>query len=1119
MLLADGFRFSSSSERPEWIKESEKALRSFHSRYADEWGRPPLRAHVMATLKHRERLASGGDSAIAAVAAEEKLNPIYLKSLWAGLTGPSTPAAPSPELESQTQQWLKTVAEVGSELQKVQAAVPGAKKRIDEGWVTAKRMLSEAKVAEGQSVSFEHKISVQRGEVLLLTLIANANPISDSTRVEWTIRETAGEQRVWSVSDVALNLLKGNPWADKHGAQWSFLKMAKHLPVFLTGQRQSVRGNPALKSFSYVDAPAFEPAIFANASAEPIQHHGKLPAHSFLVHPGQREQERPGVAWTSPIEGELLVSGRVTDVHHAPNGDGVSFEMCHVASSDLGPALADLGRASNLPDAGLPPDAMAAVRQAWRTATQDPTPVISAIQALQPKLFWSSYNKHKVLAVGNGFPAFEDTYRIVSHTRVEGAAREAVFRLVARQVAPAETGTFVVWDRLRLEGGDGPALVLSEHPELKAAVEKACGLRFGEHPEGHSVPASALVTAAGTEVRMDLSKLPEPLLQALRLPRFLRADVTLDERSPETATVQALLLAQPDDLKWPGGWRAWPSSWRSGDPLVTAEPEPRVAQLAHPRMAGERARSSAEFRALFPGAMVFAQIIPRDAQGSLFMFHREDEPLRRLMLDEPGRKELERLWSELHFVSEDAVAHGLMYSELMKFYGNPNGGPRMDIYIQSEVGQRVEREQRAFLAAQIAAEPKHLDALLSFAERAWRRPLESTEREAILAAYRADRAEGIKHDPAFRGAMARVLSSPWFLYRVEQPVPGPRWQPVSGVELATRLSFFLWDSLPDEELRKTASQLHDPVVLEAQLRRMLKDTRTRGLAEEFGARWLGIRDFVANHGRSLKDFPEFTPALRDALAEEPIRFFQDLLRNDRPVADVISADAVVVNELLATHYGIPNVKGAEWRRVEKVAAFRRGGLLGFGAILAKQAAAARTSPTKRGAWVAQLLGERLPKPPADVPQLPDSAPEGLSVREMTERHRQDPACAACHVRIDPYGMALERFDALGRLRPDAQMKPGESHSILRDGAEIEDFSGLRNYLVGPRREDLMRSIARKLVGYALGRAVLPSDRALVDQVAKNMAAGGRWSDALLLVVGSEQFRCVRSGESTASVSP
>lgn len=290
----------------------------------------------------------------------------------------------------------------------------------------------------------------------------------------------------------------------------------------------------------------------------------------------------------------------------------------------------------------------------------------------------------------------------------------------------------------------------------------------------------------------------------------------------------------------------------------------------------------------------------------------------------------------------------------------------------------------------------------------------------------------------------------------------------------------------------------------------------RGMAEEFGARWLGVRDFATNHGRNLQHFPEFTPVLRDALAEEPVRFFEDLLVNDRPVADVISADAVVINDVLGQHYGIPGVTGAEWRRVENVSAYGRGGFLGFGAVIAKQSAAARTSPIKRGAWLVQMLGERLPKVPPEVPPLPEIPPAGLSVREITERHRQDPKCAGCHVRIDPYGMTLERFDAIGRLRPASDLKPGDTKGTLRDGTEIEDIAGLRNYFGETRRDDLLRTLARKLTGYALGRSVMTSDRKLVDEVTKTMASGGRWSDALLVIVRSEQFHCIRPAALTAS---
>jgi cytochrome c553 len=843
VLLPKGFRFSASPDRPAWADEALKSLRSFHARHAGPNGEPPLAAHLGATLRHRDRLTSGGASAIAAVAAEEKLNPTYLAALWAGLTG-------------------KTVS-----------------------------------------------------------------PVLD------------------------------------------------------------------------------------------------------------------------PIRGQ------------------------------------------------------------WRAATTDPAPVLAAIKATQEQLFLGNYKKNAVIAVGNGFPAWEDLRRVVARERVEGAAREPVFRLVALPVAPAQPDTFVVWDRLRLEGGDGPTLVLAEQPELRAAVE-ASGLKFGIHPQGRPVPKSALVTAAGAEVLIYLKNLPAPLQKSLTLPRFLRADVSLDEGSPESAAVQAFLIAATGG----GGTGA--------EPVAKATPgDPRAAQIVHPRVAAERARSAAEFRALFPPAVLFEPIVPRDAQASVFMYHREDEPLRRLLLDGAGRAELDRLWSELRFVSEDAFATPRMYEEIVQYYRKPNDGARIMFFYIQLFDEQIKREVKELRAAQIAAETGHLEALPAFAARAWRRPLDAEEREAILAAYRADRKDGVEHDPAFRAALARVLSSPWFLYRVEKPATGPRWQPVSGDELATRLSFLLWDSIPDDELRAKAARLHEPAVMEQQLRRMVKDARMRGLAEEFGARWLGVRDFVANHGRSLKHFPEFTPALRDTLAEEPVRFFEDLLVNDRPVADVIAADAVVINDVLAKHYGIPGVSGPEWRRVEKVSAYGRGGLLGFGAVLAKQSAAARTSPIKRGAWMAQMLGERLPKVPPNVPPLPESAPAGLSVREITERHRQDPACSGCHARIDPYGMTLERFDALGRFRPARDLKPGDTRGTLRDGTEIDDFAGLRAYVAGPRREDVLRALAHKLTGYALGRAVKLSDRKLVDELTRTMAAGGRWSDALLVIVRSEQFRCIRPAVATAATSP
>ena len=1116
VLLPNSLRFSSSPDRPTWTKEILDSIRGFHARYAGPNGEPPLATHLAATLRHRDEFTSGSDAAIAAVAAEEKLNATYLTSLWDGLTrvtvrrtsSPSTvgldglevrrTAADRPaEVDAQMKQWREKVALFEADKQRRQAALESGRQKIESQWSSSKRVLAQSIVAEGSSAPFEQTVAVQRGELLLLTVLPNENHGADSTLVEWTIGETAGDQRTWSVSELVPNLLKGNSWSDKHEARWSFLETTT-TPAFLAERRDNNGGRAELKSWSL----GSEPSVFVNSGAQDLQLWTMLPARTFFVHPGPK---RPvSVAWTSPIDGELLVSGRVADAH--PAGlDGVSFELSHMAAPDLGQALDDLSSNSTvLPDPGLAPDLLSHIREQWQVAT-DPAPILASIKATQDQLFLSNYSKNAVIAVGNGFPAWEELRRVVARERVEGAARELVFKLVT---LPAQPDTFVVWDRLRLEGGDGPTLVLAEHPELREAVEAACGIRFGQHPQNRPVPESALVTAAGAEMVIDLTKLPESLQKLLTLPRFLRADVSLDEASPETAAVQAFVIAATGG----GGGLA--------EPVAQATPgNPRVATIVHPRVAAEQARSAVEFRALFPPAVLFEPIIPRDAQGSVFLYHREDEPLRRLLLDDAGRAELDRLWSELQFVSEQAFATPRMFEEIVQYYRRPNDGARVMFFYLQLFGEQVKQEEADLREAQVAAEPSHMEALLAFAARAWRRPLADDERETLLASYRADRAESVQHDPAFRAALARVLSSPWFLYRVEQPATGPHWQPVSEEELATRLSFLLWDSIPDDELRANAERLHEPAVMEEQVRRMLKDARMRGMAEEFGARWLGVRDFVTNHGRNLQHFPDFTPVVRDALAEEPVKFFEDLLVNDRPVADVIAADAVVVNDVLANHYGIPGVTGPEWRRVENVSAYSRGGMLGFAAVLAKTAAASRTSPVKRGAWVVQMLGERLPKVPPGVPPLPETPPAGLSVREITERHRQDVACAGCHVRIDPYGMTLEQFDALGRLRPASDLQPGDARATTRDGTEIDGFVGLRDYLAGPRRDDVLRSLAHKLTGYALGRAVQLSDRKLIDEITRTMANGGRWSDVLLIIVNSEQFRCIRPAITAAATTP
>ena len=294
------------------------------------------------------------------------------------------------------------------------------------------------------------------------------------------------------------------------------------------------------------------------------------------------------------------------------------------------------------------------------------------------------------------------------------------------------------------------------------------------------------------------------------------------------------------------------------------------------------------------------------------------------------------------------------------------------------------------------------------------------------------------------------------------------------------------------------------------MRRMVKDAKSERLAREFGCQWLHVRDVATLDEKSERHFPTFL-SLRGAMQEEAERFFADFFQQDRPVRSLLDADHVFVNGPLARHYGLKPV-GEGWQRIDGVRAQGRGGILAFAATLAKQSGASRTSPILRGNWLSEvLLGEKLPRPPKGVPLLPETAPPGLTERQLIAQHSRDPACARCHVRIDPFGFALEGFDAIGRVRAtDATGLAIDNRAVLPGGVAVDGLNGLRDYLVTQRRDDFLRQFSRKLLGYALGRSVQLSDKPLVDALVARLQTGeGRVSGALELIVLSPQFREVR----------
>jgi hypothetical protein len=436
-------------------------------------------------------------------------------------------------------------------------------------------------------------------------------------------------------------------------------------------------------------------------------------------------------------------------------------------------------------------------------------------------------------------------------------------------------------------------------------------------------------------------------------------------------------------------------------------------------------------------------------------------------------------------------------------------------------GQRPVFQKRAeeFEKDLAAAIPRQLQALLDFASRAYRRPLKEEEKTGLLALYQTLRKKDVGHEEAFRAVLGRVLVAPAFLFRIEQAPAGKTPGPVNDWELASRLSYFLSSSLPDEELRSLAAagKLHDPKVLAEQSLRLLKDEKIRSLAIEFGTQWLHVRGFDELKEKNEKLFPTFDANLRQAIYEESILFFQDLFQNDQPVTRVLDADYTFLNETLAKHYGIPGVSGPNWRRVEGVQKYGRGGILGLASVQTKQSGASRTSPVLRGNWVVEtLLGEKLPRPPANVPQLPEEegATKGLTTRQLVEKHARVAECAVCHQRIDPYGFALEKYDTIGRRREkDLGGLAVDTTAKLKDGTEFDGIDGLRTYLITKKKDVIVRLFCRKLLGYALGRAVSLSDQALIDDMIAELDRNeGRLSAAVLVIVRSPQFRMIRGSD-------
>lgn len=655
------------------------------------------------------------------------------------------------------------------------------------------------------------------------------------------------------------------------------------------------------------------------------------------------------------------------------------------------------------------------------------------------------------------------------------------------------------------------ALGPSEPTSAENSMSASWGLDpalFGKHHDGSMVGPTSVGVRAPSVIEV---RLPAGLVEGCEF--VVTARLQEDAGREGTVQMQVLSAKPPTTLRLtPGSLKEQrkKSTWSDGEAPVHSELPILVNDGTAARERIEAALN--DFRQLFPAALCYTKIVPVDETVTLTLFYREDDHLKRLMLDEAEKAEIDRLWDELQYVSQDALKLVDAFEQLWQ-YATQDADPSAFEPLREPIQRRADEFKRWLVNTQ----PAHVEAVLEFAERAYRRPMSHAEQNELRELYGRLRAEELAHDQAIRLALARVLVSPSFLYRTQKPGPGAVPAPVSDWELATRLSYFLWSSAPDAELRAMAAagMLGDPDVSVAQARRMLRDERVRRLAEEFACAWLHIYGFDELSEKSERHFPTFNE-LRGDMYEETIRFFADLFQRDGSVLEILDADYTFMNESLAAHYGITNVTftgGDDWQRVGNVKRFSRGGILGHATTLAKQSGASRTSPILRGNWIAEvLLGDKLPRPPRDVPQLPeDEGAEALTMRQLTERHSSDPKCAGCHRRIDAFGFALEGFDAIGRHRQaDMRGRSIETRARVMDGSEIEGLEGLRSYLLTTRRDAFLTQFCRKLLGYALGREVMLSDRPLLAEMRDELEAHDyRFAAAIETIVRSKQFREIR----------
>jgi hypothetical protein len=413
-----------------------------------------------------------------------------------------------------------------------------------------------------------------------------------------------------------------------------------------------------------------------------------------------------------------------------------------------------------------------------------------------------------------------------------------------------------------------------------------------------------------------------------------------------------------------------------------------------------------------------------------------------------------------------------------------------------------------------------------WAMQCFRRPVAQADLTPFIKLFEVADARRDSFIDSLKLSLKGMLVSPYFLFRIEEDRNSSEPWEVNDYELASRLSYFLWSTMPDQQLFDLArdKKLHEPQVLEAQARRMLADPKSRALAESFGTQWLAIRDLLTTAQPDPVRFPQFTAAVRFAMYDQAVLFVDSVFRDNAPLTTFIDSDYTFVNDWLAELYGVDRKIGGkdsdgELLRRVTLGNHNRGGILGLGAVLTVTSYPLRTSPVLRGKWVLeQVLGTPPPPPPPDVPELPrdDAKKNGLTFRQLLEKHRENPQCASCHSRMDPIGLGMENFDPIGRWRTQASGDPIDASGVLPTGEKFDGPAQLKQILLA-QREQFIRNFAEKMLGYALGRGLEYYDQPTVQEICEALARNHDKSQTLILeIVKSYPFRYRRKADASSA---